>query len=90
MLLTRGENSRMRKKAQGRLMQARFIEIHQASEKENKVGYFPNRPRKSVFMQGEVAFDRYDGMAAIDHKEDGMIRGQPLHSLDRGRLLIHS
>ena len=33
-LLTGGKNSRMRMEVQGRLMQARFIEIHQVFEKK--------------------------------------------------------
>ena len=36
-------------KVQGRLMQARFIEIFQVYEKK-KVGYFPNRPRASWYL----------------------------------------
>ena len=35
-------NSNMRKTVQGRLMQARFIEINQVAAKKNKVGYFSN------------------------------------------------
>ena len=34
---------------QGRFMQARFIQIHQVFAKENKVGYFTNRPRMLRF-----------------------------------------
>ena len=41
MLLNGVKNSRMRMKVQGRLMQARFIEIHHVFEK--KVGYISNR-----------------------------------------------
>ena len=39
MLFTDGKNSRMRMKVQGRLMQARFIEIHQvfAKKKEDRI-----------------------------------------------------
>ena len=37
-----GKNSRMRMKVRSYLMQARFIEIHQFSQK-NKVGYFSKR-----------------------------------------------
>ena len=36
------KNSHMCMKVQGRLMQARFIEIHQVFAKINKVGYFAN------------------------------------------------
>ena len=38
-----GKLSRMRMKVEGRLMQARFIKIHQVFSKGNKVGYFSNR-----------------------------------------------
>jgi hypothetical protein len=44
-LLTVGKNSRMHMKVQGRVMQARFIEIRQIFAEKNKVGYFSNRPR---------------------------------------------
>ena len=37
-----GKNARMRMRVQGRLMQARFIEIHQVVAKERKVGHFSN------------------------------------------------
>ena len=38
-----GKNSHMRIKAQGRLVEARFIKIHQVFAKRKKVGYFSNR-----------------------------------------------
>ena len=41
----REKNSRMGMKVQGRLIQARFIEIHQVFVKKKKAGYFSNRPR---------------------------------------------
>ena len=42
----REKNSSMPMKAEGRLMQARFIEIHQEFyNNKNKIGYFSNRPR---------------------------------------------
>ena len=37
-----GKNSHKRMKVQGRLMQVRFIEIHQVSAKTNKVWHFSN------------------------------------------------
>ena len=39
-LLTGGKNSRMRMKVQGRLMQARFIEIHQVFAKKKRLDTF--------------------------------------------------
>ena len=52
----REKNSRTHMKVQGRLMQARFIEMHQVFVKENKVGYFSNRvvfiDVASVFIWG--------------------------------------
>ena len=41
--IDRREKTRMRMNIQGRLMQARFIQIHQVFAKKNKVEYFSNR-----------------------------------------------
>ena len=44
----------MRMKVHGRLMQARFIEIHQVFAKRNKVGYFSNRVNRSDVRNNHV------------------------------------
>ena len=58
-----GKNSRMRTKLQGRLMQARLIEINQVFAKK-KVGYFSNRvvPQFLIFSVFVIASEQMFGL----------------------------
>ena len=63
-----GKKSRIRTRVKGRLMQARFFEIHQVFA-EKKVGYFSNRPRmgKKYFpLSGKLSST--SGCSLREHK----------------------